>query len=161
LFILKPEAGGFNAYVLLPLGSAVLDALAMILTRTKCRGENPLVLSLSLNVTLVSVGLVVTAYTAIAGTSANDSSFILRAWSPMDASGWLAMASLAAVAITASVGAATAYQVAPPATIATFDFAYVGFAGLWGILIFAEFPDARTILGIMLIVVAGIVAVRR
>jgi len=161
LFILKPEAGGFNAYVLLPLGSAVLDALAMILTRTKCRGENSLVLSLSLNVTLVSVGLVVTAYTAIAGTSANDSSFILRAWSPMDASGWLAMAFLAAVAITASVGAATAYQVAPPATIATFDFAYVGFAGLWGILIFAEFPDARTILGIMLIVVAGIVAVRR
>jgi drug/metabolite transporter (DMT)-like permease len=161
LFILKPEAGGFNAYVLLPLGSAVLDALAMILTRTKCRGENPLVLSLSLNVTLVSVGLVVTAYTAIAGTSANDSSFILRAWSPMDAGGWLAMAFLAAVAITASVGAATAYQVAPPATIATFDFAYVGFAGLWGILIFAEFPDARTILGIMLIVVAGIVAVRR
>ena len=161
LFILKPEAGGFNAYVLLPLGSAVLDALAMILTRTKCRGENPLVLSLSLNVTLVSIGLVVTAYTAIAGTSANDSSFILRAWSPMDASGWLAMAFLAAVAIAASVGAATAYQVAPPATIATFDFAYVGFAGLWGILIFAEFPDARTILGIMLIVVAGIIAVRR
>jgi drug/metabolite transporter (DMT)-like permease len=161
LFILKPEAGGFNAYVLLPLGSAVLDALAMILTRTKCRGENSLVLSLSLNVTLVSVGLVVTAYTAIAGTSANDSSFILRVWSPMDAGGWLAMAFLAAVAITASVGAATAYQVAPPATIATFDFAYVGFAGLWGILIFAEFPDARTILGIMLIVVAGIVAVRR
>ena len=161
LFILKPEAGGFNAYVLLPLGSAVLDALAMILTRTKRRGENSLVLSLSLYVTLVSVGLVVSAYTAIAGTSANDSSFILRAWSPMDASGWLAMAFLAAVAITASVGAATAYQVAPPATIATFDFAYVGFAGLWGILIFAEFPDARTILGIMLIVVAGIIAVRR
>jgi drug/metabolite transporter (DMT)-like permease len=79
----------------------------------------------------------------------------------MDAGGWLAMAFLAAVAIIASVGAATAYQVAPPATIATFDFAYVGFAGLWGILSFAEFPDARTILGIMLIVVAGIVAVRR
>jgi drug/metabolite transporter (DMT)-like permease len=161
LLILKPDAGGFNAYALLPLAAAILDALAMILTRTKCRGENPLVLSLSLNISLVSVGLLATVLNGIAGGPADSASFVLGEWSPMGVSEWLAMALLAAAAIVASVGAATAYQVGPPATIATFDFAYVGFAGLWGILIFAEFPSARTIVGIILIVIAGIVAVRR
>ena len=47
LLILKPTPDGFNGYALLPLVSAILYALAMILTRTKCREENPLVLSLS------------------------------------------------------------------------------------------------------------------
>jgi drug/metabolite transporter (DMT)-like permease len=160
LLILKPDAGGFNAYALLPLAAAILDALAMILTRTKCREESPLILSLGVNISVFSVGLLATVLIPTAGDSAG-ASFLLGEWSPMGASEWLTMALLAAAAIVASVGAATAYQVGPPVTIATFDFAYIGFAGLWGILIFAEFPNATTIFGIMLIVIGGIVAVRR
>ncbi|MEM8950298.1 MAG: DMT family transporter [Pseudomonadota bacterium] len=45
VFILKPAADAFNLYALLPLAAAMLYALAMILTRTKCRDEHPLVLS--------------------------------------------------------------------------------------------------------------------
>ena len=56
---------------------------------------------------------------------------------------WLTMALLAAAAIIASVGAAIAYQVGPSATVATFDFTYVGFAALWGVLFFAEVLDRR------------------
>ena len=42
--ILKPTPNGFNGYALLPLVSAILYALTVILTRTKCREEHPLVL---------------------------------------------------------------------------------------------------------------------
>ena len=56
LLILKPQGVDFNLYALLPLNSAVLYAFAMILTRTKCRDESPLVLSLSLNVTFIVIG---------------------------------------------------------------------------------------------------------
>ena len=45
LLILKPQAEDFNAYALLPLISAILYAFAMIITRTKCKNESPLVLS--------------------------------------------------------------------------------------------------------------------
>jgi len=164
LLILRPEAGGFNAYALLPLVAAILDALAMILTRTKCRGENPLVLALSLNVAFISIGLLATLLLAIFGgpvDSAQDSSFISGEWAPMGTREWASMAFLAAASIIASVGVAIAYQVGPPATIATFDFAYVGMAGLWGILIFGEVPSGATVTGIALIVAAGILAVRR
>ncbi len=51
---------------------------------------------------------------------------------------WFTTALLAVAVFIGSVGAAIAYQVGPPATVATFDFAYVGFAGLWGVLFFAE-----------------------
>jgi drug/metabolite transporter (DMT)-like permease len=56
LLILRPAAEGFNAYALLPLVSAILYAVAMILTRTKCREENPLILSLSLMSRLLPLG---------------------------------------------------------------------------------------------------------
>lgn len=164
LLILKPEADGFNAYSLLPLVSAVLYALAMIVTRTKCRDENPLVLSLGLNVTFVAVGLLATLLIAMNGGSAGEvpgASFLLGRWTAMGWTEWLAMTLLAVATIIGSVGAAIAYQAGPPATVATFDFAYVGFAAAWGVLFFAEVLDAVTIAGMALIVVAGILAVRR
>lgn len=73
---------------------------------------------------------------------------------------WLIMALLAAAVIIGSVGAAIAYQVGPPVTVATFDFAYVGFAGLSGVLFFAEVLDDVTITGMLLIIAAGVLAVR-
>jgi drug/metabolite transporter (DMT)-like permease len=164
LLILKPDANGFNAYALLPLVAALLYALAMILTRTKCREENPLVLSLGLNVTFVVVGLLATLLIAFNGGLADEApgaSFLLGAWSGMGGMEWLAMTLLAAATLIGSVGAAIAYQVGPPATVATFDFAYVGFASAWGILFFAEVLDGVTITGMALIVAAGLLAVRR
>ena len=164
LLILRPEASGFNAYALLPLAAAVLYALAMILTRTKCRGEHPLVLALSLNVTFVVVGLLATLAIAATGgpvdTGVNNS-FLLGAWSSMGETEWISMALLAVAAVIGSVGAAVAYQIAPPATVATFDFSYLGFAALWGVLFFAEILDVVTIIGIVMIVIAGVLAVRR
>ena len=56
LLILRPGAGDFNAYAILPLISAMLYAGAMILTRSRCRTLDPIVLSLALNIGFVVVG---------------------------------------------------------------------------------------------------------
>jgi len=45
--------------------------------------------------------------------------------------------------------------------IGTFDFAYVGFSFIWGVLFFAETPDALSLTGIMMIIVAGIISLRQ
>ncbi len=161
LLILKPATTGFSVYALLPLIAAILYALAMILTRTKCREEHPLVLSLSLNVTFIAVGLLATAGTSVIGTGTNDAPFLLGHWTAMGGSEWLVMSLLVFAIIVGSVGAAIAYQAGPPATVATFDFSYVGFASLWGIVMFGEAPDIVTISGMFMIVIAGILSVRR
>lgn len=160
LLILRPRAGDFNAYALLPLLSAMLYALAMILTRTRCRGEHPLVLALALNIAFVVVG---GAATLLVATLPDElrRGFLLASWTPMNPSAWATMALLAAAILVGSLGAAVAYQNGPPAVIGTFDFAYVGFAVIWGILLLGEVPDTLSLAGMALIVTAGTLALRR
>lgn len=55
--VLKPTGEDFNAFAMLPLVSAMLYALAMILTRAKCRQEHPLILSMGLVAAFVPAGL--------------------------------------------------------------------------------------------------------
>lgn len=158
VLILDPSAGDFNAWVLLPLVSAILYALAMILTRTKCRYEHPLALSVTLNVTFVLVGAVGTLWGYLGG---QGDGYLAGAWTPMGGMEWGAMAILTAAIIIGSVGAAIAYQLGRPSVIASYDFAYVGFAAVWGAIFFGELPDAQAAVGIALIVCAGLLAVRR
>jgi drug/metabolite transporter (DMT)-like permease len=156
--ILRPTSDGINSYALLPLLSAILYALAMIVTRTKCRDEHPLVLSLGVSICFVAIGLLATLLIAIIGgpsEEAQGTSFLVGEWSPMGMAEWLTMTLLATAAIIGSVGAAIAYQNGSPAAVATFDFAYVGFAALWGFLFFGETLDGVTLIGMALIIVAG------
>tara|TARA_R110002020_G_scaffold133617_18_gene298142 strand:- start:1762 stop:2670 length:909 start_codon:yes stop_codon:yes gene_type:complete len=158
VLILDPRAGDFNAFVLLPLAAAALYALAMILTRTKCRYEHPLALSVALNLTFVAVGGAGTLWGYLGGEGGG---YLAGAWMPMDGSAWGAMVVLAAAILVGSVGAAIAYQLGRPSVIASYDFAYVGFAAVWGAMLFGEIPDLQAVAGIALIVAAGLLAVRR
>jgi drug/metabolite transporter (DMT)-like permease len=163
LLIVRPDAEAFNAYALLPLISALLYALAMIITRTKCRGEHPLVLALTLNVLFIVVGALASGWIAMWGPSdatAEAYRFLVSPWLSMGASEWVAIGLLALAIIIGSVGTAIAYQSGPSSIVGTFDFSYLAFAVVWGFLFFGEVPDAITFTGIALIAAAGIVAVR-
>lgn len=163
LLILKPAAGDFNVYALLPLIAAMLFALSMILTRTKCRDENPLVLSLALNISFTVVGLVASLLILPMQGSGPDAagSFLTGPWTGMGAAQWLAMTLLATSILIGSIGAAIAYQTGPSSIVATFDFAYVGFAAIWGLIFFGEVPDVIALVGMIVIVGAGILSMRR
>lgn len=163
LLILQPQADDFNAYALLPVVSAICYALAMILTRAKCQNEKPLVLSLWLNLAFIGIGVL--AILIIQTWQPTQSSmianpFLLGDWIPMWSEEWRTMAILAIAIMVGSLGAAIAYQSGPSSIIATFDISYVAFAVVWGILLFGEMPDSMTIIGILLVVSGGILAVR-
>lgn len=160
LLILRPRPDAFNAYALLPLVSAMLYALAMILTRTKCRQEHPLTLSLSLNLSFIIIGL---GAALLIGTflGPERDGFLLSSWIPMELREWSAMALLAVAILIGSIGTAIAYQSGPPSVVGTFDFAYVGFAVVWGLLFFGEVPDGFSLLGMVMIVLAGTLSVRQ
>lgn len=160
LLILRPRAGDFNAYAILPLISAMLYAGAMILTRTKCRQQDPILLSLVLNIGFVIVGGVAAAIILLLPETSRQG-FLLAAWAGMGPAEWVSMALLATAILIGSIGAAIAYQNGPPAMIGAFDFAYVGFAVIWGFIFFAEVPDVTSLLGMLLIVGAGILSLRQ
>ena len=160
LLILRPKAGDFNAYAILPLISAMLYAGAMILTRTRCRHQDPIMLSLILNIAFVIIGALAAALVFLLPQSARQG-FLLAPWAIMGPQEWLSMTLLAVAMVIGSIGAAIAYQNGPPTMIGAFDFAYVGFAVIWGLIFFADVPDLTSTLGIFLIVGAGILSLRQ
>jgi len=163
LIIVRPQSDGFNLYILLPLLAAVLYALSMILTRTRCRDENPWILSLSLNVMFILMGITATLLMPLLQLSPStiaNNSFLLGEWSALNSKTIMAMTILATVVIAGSYFAAIAYQNGPPALVSTFDYSYLAFSALWGFLFFAEIPDGFTICGMLMIVIAGLIALR-
>ena len=56
--IFKPGTDAFSWFTLLPLLGAAFYALAMVLTRSKCREEAPLTLSLALHSSFLVTGLI-------------------------------------------------------------------------------------------------------
>lgn len=163
LLIVKPNNIGFSVYILLPLIAAFLFAVAMIITRTKCRNEHPYVLALNMNILFFLTGLIVTMFIHFTGgiDEATVSSFFGGPWKIMALKEWIAIAVLAGIMLFVSVGGCIAYQVGRPSVVATFSFSYVPFAAIWGILLLGETPTLTTLLGIVLIMVAGILTVWR
>lgn len=159
LLVLRPGGDAFQWAALLPMLAAVLYAAAMILTRTKCLNEHPASLALGLNATFILFGTAGVALTALLALDTDG--FLTTSWVEMSFAEWRNIAILAALILVASVGTAVAYQSAPASTIGTFDFSYVGFALIWGAVFFDERPDTVAVIGIVLIVVAGVLAVRR
>ena len=82
--------------------------------------------------------------------------FLLRAWRWPDAAdwGWFAAIGLASSGIAYCLSAA--YRLGDAATIAPFEYVALPLAIFWGWLIFGEFPEPVTLLGIALIGASGV-----
>jgi drug/metabolite transporter (DMT)-like permease len=164
LLVLQPQADDFNAWVLLPLVSALLYSRAMVLTRSKCRDERPTLLSLWLNICFVGVGALALVCLWLWNPGLDtiaSNPFLFGGWTTMRLAEWRTMGILAAAILAGSILAAVAYQNGPSSTVSIFDFSYVGFAAILGYLMFAEVPAPTVSLGILLIVISGIIASRQ
>lgn len=159
LVILKPGTDAFSWYVLLPLLGALFYSLAMVLTRSKCQGEAPLVMTLMLHLSFLLTGVVAILLLGLLQLDRQTQAtypFLLGGWNAMSASAWGLMALLGCLSAGYLFGITRAYQIAPPQIIATFDYGYLVSAAIWGIVFFAETPDVWTVCGMALITLAGI-----
>jgi drug/metabolite transporter (DMT)-like permease len=152
ILVIQPDASGFQFATLLPLLSAWLYACAMVITSVKCRDDNPFALAMMLNIALILTGL------AIGVFSGQDGSFVFGQWQPVDLVLAGTVVVLAVLVLIGSVGAAIAYQKGAPSTVAAFDYSFLVFSIMWGVIFFTEVPGAVAVVGITLIVGAGIVA---
>lgn len=158
LFIIRPGSDAFSLAALIPVAAAVFYAIAAVITRTKCADERPIVLALGLNYTLLMVGTVATIGLAALNLSPESQSiypFLIGNWVPMASREWAVVTILAFLIVGIGVGLAKAYQVGPPAVIATFDYSYLIFAAFWSYAFFGDLPDKFTVTGIALILCSG------
>ncbi|MGI9311844.1 MAG: DMT family transporter [bacterium] len=160
--VVRPAAADFNAYALLPLISAILFALAMILTRTKCRGESTMILALGQNLMFALASAAVGIALLIAQPSTDVATqFLLGDWVSLGAAQWGVMITLGATVVIGNIFGALAYQRGPSPIVATFDYSYLAFSLLWGLLLFAEVPDLPSAIGMGMIAASGVAVVRQ
>ena len=164
LVILRPDTDAFSWYALIPVIAGLLYALAAVITRAKCRDEKPQTLAIMLNLSLLALGLLASGALWLLRPwlgGGEGYPFLLGGWIVMGAPEWGVIAALAVLFVIIGIGLARAYQSAPPAIIATFDYAYLPFAAFWGWVFFADRPNLPTVAGMALIALAGLLALGR
>lgn len=159
VFIVRPFGVAFSPLYLLSVVSALCYASAAVLTQARLRDYDPAVLGFWANIGFLgaaALGLVLAPRLSFG----IDLPLLFAPWHPMTAADWGVIAGLALLMLVISVFAARAYQGPRPEIVATFDYAYLIFAILWGYLIFSEVPDIWALAGIALIAAGGIGALR-
>lgn len=163
LFTLKPDTDNFNWLTIVPIFGGLFYALVGIVTRSKCHNISPATLSISLNLMILAVGVVGSIVILIWGSqSATDlnSVFLAANWTGMGYKQWGIIIVLVVLMFGNGLLLPTAYQVAPTTIIATFDYFYLIFATLIGLLIFSEVPNIFSIIGMFLIAFGGLLIIR-
>lgn len=144
LFILRPGAATFDPHALVGIAAAVLASVAMVAIRDMSDDEPPARI-------VFQFGLVSTLVSALP---------LLWAWQmpPVHLWGWLL-----AMGVFGSIGQlliTRAFQVAPPGRIGPFNYTSVVFAALLGWAVWGESLLLTTVIGSLLIFVAGFINLR-
>lgn len=139
MIIIRPGAGVFQPAALLPLAAAVTYSFGAIFTRM-ARADS---VQTSL---LWSVGIGSILFTIA----------LPFFWEPI---AWRHVLPFMALGVLGTIGQALlirAFSLAEASAIAPFEYSVLLWAGLWGWLMFDTLPDGWTIIGALVIVVAGL-----
>lgn len=141
LFILRPGAATFDPHALVGIAAAVLASIAMVAIRDMHEDEPPsrIVFQFALVSTLVS---------AVP---------LLWLWQTPDWHLWPWLIAMGVCGTAGQLLITNAFQIAPPGKLGPFNYTSVVFAALIGWLVWNESLFVTTVIGSVLIFVAGLI----
>lgn len=164
MVLMRLGSGAFGLAGALVLVSALAYALGQLMARSMRTTESAVTLSVYLQgaflVTAVLMGLA-TGDGRFAGSSDPSLQFLLRGWI------WPPLGDLPyflATGLAASLGGlmmAQAYRMLEAAVAAPFEYAAIPMAIFWGGVVFGTWPDRTGLLGMAMIIAAGLYTVWR
>ncbi|MCB1486106.1 MAG: DMT family transporter [Bauldia sp.] len=145
LLVARPGFSAFSEYLIFPLIGALFFALLQIVTRVlRMRGES--------------------AHTTLAWTLATGSvlatPFAIATWQPVSTEGWLLMVGLGLVFGGAQGLMVRALAHAPAGVLTPFTYTQIIAAVVIGMIVFGGVPDIWSLVGIAMIIVAGVTVAR-
>jgi len=160
MIVLSPWKEGFSAVQILPTIAGFFFACNVLTLRKACRHESTLALAFAAGLIFLLSGITGSVVLSLFPLS-NE----LQQTMPYVAIGWPAVTvtvlgfALAASAfnLTGNICMTRAYQTADSSLLAPLDFSYLIFAAIWGKVLFEKWPGVNTLIGMLLIVSAGIV----
>ena len=140
LIIIRPGSGVFTIYAILPLGAAIFYSAYSLATRFVGTDESPWT-SLF--------------YSAIFGAICY-SIYIVFNWNPMSNNALLLTLIIGLFGTAGHICLIRALTLGEASLVAPFIYTNLLFTTIWGLVLFANFPDLWTIAGALIIVAAGI-----
>lgn len=140
LIIIRPGFGTLDWGVGLAFAAGVVFALYILTTRRLAGSAPP---------------LVTLAFTAVVG-AVSMTAILPFVWTPLTGSATLLLILVGALIATAHGCIIRAYELAPAATLAPISYVEIIGATLVGLIMFGDFPDAVTWLGILIVVASGV-----
>lgn len=143
LLIARPSGGAFNIGVVYVLLGAACYAAYQVLTR---------------KLSAVDRSVTQLSWTALIG-AATTTVLLPKYWVPgaLDLHDWLLIGSLGVLAAGGHLLMIMALRAAPATTLSPFTYAQLVWATLLGWLVFGDFPDRLSLLGMGIIVASGVV----
>ena len=162
LLISKPTPDGISVLSLLPILSGAFYAAAAVMTRVKVHDVASADLAISLNVLLGVVGVFMVGALAMIDPLIDDHTHhLLIGWGPLAYGDLGLIVVLGIMLVAISISLAYAYRSAPPTIIASFDYGYLVFAGIFGFMLFDEIPTVTSVIGMLMIAGAGLAVLKR
>ena len=164
LIIAQPGMGGIGWAALLPITAAVLYALGQLMARRYGDETSATVLSFHQNwvylVGALLVSFIVMPFAAAPGET-GSLAFLTRAWELPTATDFVLLALCGPIAVGGTILLTKAYREAPPGAVTPLEYMALIWDTLWGVLVFAEIPDAATVVGAIVVIGSGVFAVTR
>ena len=161
LVMLQPGTGVFEWAALFSLGSALLYGFSQLMARKMGDTETASVMTFYQNGIYLIGACALAGLFSLAGienASHPSLQFLVRPWIWPTTTDFLMMAACGFIASAGMILLSQAYRLAPANTVATFEYTGILWTPLWGYLVFAEMPRLTTVIGAVLIVGAGVVA---
>ena len=154
LIIIRPTFAEVGFAVLFPVGAATCFSFYILLTRKLVANEDPIRLQFFAGI----FGCAVMGLGLAWGTAA-EVEILSAAWPGADQ--WLLLAALGLIGASCHLLVVYAYRSASIGILAPFQYIEIIAATILGLVIFGDFPDSPTWLGIAIIVGSGIYVFRR
>jgi drug/metabolite transporter (DMT)-like permease len=154
LLVIQPKFAAFGLIVLYPLGTAVAFALYMLVTRSLGQRMHPI--AMQLHTATVAAAICVPIMII-----ANGSDIVPL--DPVMPTGidWVWLVSVGIAASIAHLMMTYALRMAPTTTLAPLHYLEIVSAVFFGYLIFDDFPDVLTWVGIGIVVASGLYIIHR
>lgn len=140
MIIIRPGAGVFSPWALLPLGAAICYTGNALITRHIGASESAWTSML---------------YASIFGTAA-ASLAVAGVWQPIALADLPHFALIGALGTCAQLAIIRSFSMAEASVVAPFAYLGIVFAAVWGAVLYDEWPDATSVFGALVIVGAGL-----
>jgi len=162
IVMFRPDLGVFNAAYMLPLVAALVYSLVQIATRIMGEAEkaSTMVFYIQLNHILFSgIMGIIFGDGSFADQSQPINYYLFRAWVIPTGQDLMIMLGIGLLGGLGAYFISNAYRISKAGIIAPFEYVAIPFSIFWSIIIFGDWPDKVTFLGIFLIAGSGLFVV--